>query len=90
MRIDVILVKIQAPKGLSNSVSDRLLTPESIDQCHLVNGTGRREEHKMLKEPVKKRRHLTRFLTSLVSVTLFTERKRGDGAFYVPHGVRYR
>ncbi len=40
----------------------------------------------MLKEPVKKRRHLTRFLTSLVSVTLFTERKRGDGAFYVPHG----
>ncbi len=40
----------------------------------------------MRKEPVKKRRHLTRFLTSLVSVTLFTERKRGDGAFYVPHG----
>ena len=32
----------------------------------------------MLKEPVKKRRHLTRFLTNLVSVTLFTERKRGD------------
>ncbi len=25
----------------------------------------------MLKEPVKKRRHLTRFLTSLVSATLF-------------------
>ena len=44
----------------------------------------------MRKEPVKKRRHLTRFLTSLVPVTLFTERKRGDGAFYVPHGVRYR
>ena len=40
----------------------------------------------MRKEPVKKRRHLTRFFTSLVSVTLFIERKRGDGAFYVPHG----
>ena len=28
------------------------------EEIHLVNIAGRREEHKMLKEPVKKRRHL--------------------------------
>ena len=32
-----------------------------------------------LKEPIEKRRYLARFFTSLVSVTFFTKRKRGDG-----------
>ena len=35
-----------------------------------------REGNKMLKESLKKRRHL--------------EREHGDGAFYFPHGVRHR
>ena len=32
-----------------------------------------------LKEPIEKRRYLARFFTSLVSVTFFTKRERGDG-----------
>ena len=32
-----------------------------------------------LKEPIEKRRYLARYFTSLVSVTFFTKRKRGDG-----------
>jgi len=54
-----------------------------------------REGNKMLKKPLKKRRHLVRSwvakqLANLVPATLFLERKRGDGAFYSPHGVRHR
>ena len=30
-------------------------------------------------EPIEKRRHLARSFTSLVSVTFFTKRERGDG-----------
>ncbi len=32
-----------------------------------------------LKEPIEKRWYLARFFTSLVSVTFFTKRERGDG-----------
>ena len=32
-----------------------------------------------LKEPIEKRWYLARYFTSLVSVTFFTKRKRGDG-----------
>ena len=32
-----------------------------------------------LKEPIEKRQHLARFFASLVSVTFFTKRERGDG-----------
>jgi hypothetical protein len=41
----------------------------------------------MLKEPVKKRRHLTRFLTSLVSATLFHRllKDRASGSVAMEH-----
>ena len=32
-----------------------------------------------LKEPIEKRRRLTRFYTSLATATFFTKRERGDG-----------
>ncbi len=48
----------------------------------------------MLKEPVKKRRHLAngefswKIAHALSVRYAFSERERGDGAFYVPPGIR--
>ncbi len=54
----------------------------------MVNALASRVRNKILKEPFEKRRHLARYLTSLVSAAFFTERERGDGEFYFSPGVR--
>ena len=49
-----------------------------------------REGNQILKEPLQQRRHLARSLTSLVPLRCSPERKRGDGGFDFPPGVRYQ
>ena len=64
-------------KGITKSIYQTYKS--RVATCFVLQKKQSCELPMVLKEPIEKRRYLARFFTSLVSVTFFTKRERGDG-----------